>query len=88
MVKDPVCGMEIEPDKAADHTQYGGQTYYFCCAAVQGSVRTATRNAIEGEAARASTGLIVPSNSPCGFALGANSKRLIPFSRSASAIAR
>jgi Cu+-exporting ATPase len=29
-VKDPVCGMEIETAKAAGHTEYKGQTYYFC----------------------------------------------------------
>jgi Cu+-exporting ATPase len=29
-VKDPVCGMEIEPANAAGHTEHAGQTYYFC----------------------------------------------------------
>ena len=29
-VKDPVCGMEIEPKQAAAKTQYQGKTYYFC----------------------------------------------------------
>lgn len=29
-VKDPVCGMDIEPAKAAGRTEYKGQTYYFC----------------------------------------------------------
>ena len=29
---DPVCGMEIAPDKAAGQRQYEGQTYYFCSA--------------------------------------------------------
>lgn len=30
LVKDPVCGMEIETAKAAGQTTYVGQTYYFC----------------------------------------------------------
>lgn len=30
MVKDPVCGMEIKPEKAAGKTEYNGQTYHFC----------------------------------------------------------
>ena len=30
MVKDPVCGMEIDPKTAAAKTEYNGQTYYFC----------------------------------------------------------
>jgi Cu+-exporting ATPase len=29
-VKDPVCGMEIEPMSAAAQTTYKGHTYYFC----------------------------------------------------------
>ena len=29
-VKDPVCGMSIDPNKAAAQVVHGGQTYYFC----------------------------------------------------------
>ncbi len=29
-VKDPVCGMEIDPDHAAAREEYEGQTYHFC----------------------------------------------------------
>ncbi len=32
-VKDPVCGMDIDPDGAAAKMEYKGQTYYFCSAA-------------------------------------------------------
>lgn len=28
--KDPVCGMLVEPAKAAARGVYGGQTVYFC----------------------------------------------------------
>ncbi|MBU0702428.1 MAG: YHS domain-containing protein [Chloroflexi bacterium] len=31
MTKDPVCGMTVEPETAADKAEYKGQTYYFCC---------------------------------------------------------
>ena len=31
---DPVCGMSVEPGKAAK-TEYGGETYYFCCSHCQ-----------------------------------------------------
>jgi Cu+-exporting ATPase len=31
-VKDPVCGMEIDPNTAAGKSEYKGQTYYFCSA--------------------------------------------------------
>ncbi|WP_423224172.1 heavy metal translocating P-type ATPase [Candidatus Amarolinea aalborgensis] len=30
MVKDPVCGMEIEPEAAAATREHMGQTFYFC----------------------------------------------------------
>ena len=30
MIKDPVCGMMINPQNAKFKTQYKGQTYYFC----------------------------------------------------------
>ncbi|MCR4406221.1 MAG: YHS domain-containing protein [Anaerolineae bacterium] len=29
-VKDPVCGMMIDPKTAAATSEYKGQTYYFC----------------------------------------------------------
>lgn len=30
MVKDPVCGMQIDPKSAAGQSEHNGQTYYFC----------------------------------------------------------
>jgi len=30
LVKDPVCGMEIDPQEAAGTSDYEGVTYYFC----------------------------------------------------------
>ena len=29
---DPVCGMIVNPESAADRVEYGGQTFYFCSA--------------------------------------------------------
>jgi YHS domain-containing protein len=29
-VKDPVCGMDIDPKTAAGKSEYKGQMYYFC----------------------------------------------------------
>jgi Cu+-exporting ATPase len=29
-VKDPVCSMSLETDRAAERTEHQGQTYYFC----------------------------------------------------------
>ena len=30
MVKDPVCGMMVDPDTAPAKAEYQGKTYYFC----------------------------------------------------------
>jgi Cu+-exporting ATPase len=30
MEKDPVCGMEVDPQTAAGKSEYKGQPYYFC----------------------------------------------------------
>lgn len=30
MVKDPVCGMDVDPKTAAGKSEYKGETYYFC----------------------------------------------------------
>ena len=30
-VMDPVCGMQVDPEKAKARTSYGGQDYFFCC---------------------------------------------------------
>lgn len=30
LVKDPVCGMEIDPKESGGTSEYQGETYYFC----------------------------------------------------------
>jgi YHS domain-containing protein len=30
MERDPVCGMNVNPDEAIDHDEYKGTEYYFC----------------------------------------------------------
>lgn len=30
MVKDVVCGMDVQPETAAGTSEYNGETYYFC----------------------------------------------------------
>src|SRR5712692_3893956 len=30
LAKDPVCGMNVDPQKAAARAEYGGKTYFFC----------------------------------------------------------
>lgn len=30
MARDPVCGMDVDPQRPAATSDYQGQTYYFC----------------------------------------------------------
>lgn len=30
-VKDPVCGMTVDPGTAAASVEHAGRTWYFCC---------------------------------------------------------
>jgi YHS domain-containing protein len=32
MAKDPVCGMQVDEQRAAGTSEYQGETYYFCSA--------------------------------------------------------
>lgn len=49
-VKDPVCGMMIEPQGAAAKSEYNGSTYYFCSASCKASFDAdPTRYALQTE---------------------------------------
>ena len=38
-VKDPVCGMDVDPSRAAHRAEHEGNTYYFCCGGCAGRFR-------------------------------------------------
>ncbi|MFH1149111.1 MAG: YHS domain-containing protein [Actinomycetota bacterium] len=33
MARDPICGMEVDPETAAEYLNYDGEMYYFCAPA-------------------------------------------------------
>ncbi len=35
MERDPVCGMQVDPQKAAGQREYQGRVYYFCSTSCQ-----------------------------------------------------
>jgi YHS domain-containing protein len=37
MVRDPVCGMQLEESNAAGKSEYKGKTYYFCSPSCKGA---------------------------------------------------
>ncbi len=48
-VKDPVCGMEFDPNQAATTAEWEGRTYYFCCHACRESFEEDPRRFIHRE---------------------------------------
>ena len=49
MVKDPVCGMEIDPKTATGKSDYQGQTYYFCSAGCKKAFDQDPQKYVKGE---------------------------------------
>lgn len=47
MVKDPVCGMEFEKEKAAARQTYENNTYYFCSTSCHDKFKTAPQKYAE-----------------------------------------
>ncbi len=48
MVKDLVCGMEVDPEMAPAKTEYEGQTYYFCAPGCKGAFEEQPKKYLEG----------------------------------------
>jgi YHS domain-containing protein len=49
MLKDPVCGMEVDETKAAATSAYQGNTYYFCAQACKKAFEKAPDKYLEEE---------------------------------------
>src|SRR5687768_12646590 len=60
-VKDPVCGMTINPEKAAWHSEYGGQTLYFCSQSCQAKFDADPSRYAEAPEARLAPAPVAPS---------------------------
>ena len=53
VVKDPVCGMDVDEQTAAGKSDYQGQTYYFCSAGCKASFDKDPQIYVGGAAASA-----------------------------------
>lgn len=49
MAKDPVCGMEVDEQKAAATAEHEGKTYYFCCSHCKMSFEKEPQKYVEEE---------------------------------------
>jgi len=51
VLKDPVCGMMVDPARAAAQTEHDGTTYYFCCPHCAEKFKANPQTYLTGEAA-------------------------------------
>jgi Cu+-exporting ATPase len=47
MERDPVCGMQVDPAKAAGSSEYNGKTYYFCAKACKTKFDASPQNYVK-----------------------------------------
>jgi Cu+-exporting ATPase len=45
---DPVCGMQVDPERAAAHVDHDGQRYYFCCPSCAARFRADPQRYLDG----------------------------------------
>jgi Cu+-exporting ATPase len=50
MVKDPVCGMMVDPETAPAIAEYQGQTYCFCAPGCKGAFEKDPEKYLEADA--------------------------------------
>ncbi len=55
-VRDPVCGMDVDPATAQHRVEHAGQTYYFCCGGCAGKFRKGPQAALAKSSAPAPHG--------------------------------
>jgi Cu+-exporting ATPase len=69
VVVDPVCGMSVDPAKAAATATHAGQTYYFCCRGCAGKFEAEPEKYLAASAAAKATVTPVPTKAaPTGTA--------------------
>jgi len=54
--RDPVCGMQVDPARAAAKVAHGGKTYYFCCRGCADKFTVAPGKYLAGAPAQVSSG--------------------------------
>ena len=49
MAKDPVCGMQVDEEKAAATAEYKGKSYYFCSKGCKAAFEKGPERYVEAE---------------------------------------
>ncbi len=73
--KDPVCGMTVDPAKAAASCEHEGVTYYFCCKGCLGKFQAKPAHYLAKAAAVASSGSAQATDPVCGMKVDPQSAR-------------
>ena len=60
---DPVCGMTVDPARAASHCQHHGKTYYFCCPGCLAKFQADPEKFLNAKPGTASMGSHAPAHS-------------------------
>ncbi len=64
---DPVCGMKVDPAKAAAHEEHGGKTYYFCSQGCATKFRNAPDTYLQSKEKAAGSSEPAASPKPSGY---------------------
>jgi P-type Cu+ transporter len=81
MERDPVCGMQVDPASARAKAEYGGKSYFFCCAGCAKKFEAAPEQYLKPRPA--ASGPMLTMISPAG-APGASVRNAVPIHPSAA----
>jgi P-type Cu+ transporter len=83
MERDPVCGMQVDPASARANAEYGGKSYFFCCAGCAKKFEAAPEQYLKPrpEPARPMLTMISPAGAPA-----APVRRTVPIHPSAATV--
>src|ERR1700720_3515880 len=84
MERDPVCGMQVDPASARAKAEYGGKSYFFCCAGCAKKFEAAPEQYLKPRPA--ASGAMLTMISPAGApgAPGAAVRNAVPMHPSAA----
>src|SRR4029077_10348445 len=88
MERDPVCGMQVDPVSARAKAEYGGKSYFFCCAGCAKKFEAAPEQYLKPRPAASGPMLTMISPDGAPVAPGAPGRNTVPMHPSATPAAR
>ena len=84
MERDPVCGMQVDPASARAKAEYGGKSYFFCCAGCAQKFEAAPEQYLKPRPAASGPTLTMISPAGAPGAPGAAVRNIVPMHPSAA----